>query len=99
MSERDELVARLRNPLGAGITPTLWLNRAADQIERDKREIERLNAENVRLRKALTRIAGYRAAAHAYDDDTGHLRRCFDVEEVMLMEAIARAALNGEGET
>lgn len=49
MSDRDELVARLRNPIGAGIAPTLWFNRAADQIEHDGREIERLHQETTEL--------------------------------------------------
>lgn len=54
MSERDELVARLRG--WDQCWPAPWLEGAvqdaADQIERDKREIEKMSAENVRLRKA-----------------------------------------------
>lgn len=60
---------------------------------------EAMEAENQRLREALKRIANCREDAHAHDDDMGHLRRVFDVETVMFMEAMARAALSGEGET
>ena len=52
-----------------------------------------LEAENQRLRGVLEKIANYREETHAHDDDMGHLRRCFDVEAVMLLEDIARAAL------
>ncbi len=60
--------------------------------------VEAMETENQRLREALKRIANYREEAHAYDDDMGHLRRCFDIEAVMFMEAIARATLSSTGE-
>ena len=61
----------------------------------DALDVER--AENERLREALKRIESYRRDAHVHDDDMGHLRRCFDIESVIRMETIARAALNPEG--
>ena len=71
MSERDELVVRLR-----GLYRESWpsVRDAADQIERDGREIERLRA-------TLSAIT-------ATD--------CYSRDECT---AMARAALNGEGET
>lgn len=63
MYERNELVARLREgTFGTDITKTdAFLNaitaKAAAQIERDGREIERLTAENQRLREVLEKIA------------------------------------------
>lgn len=58
MIERDELIAHLRRAPGWS---TLG-NAAADQIERDEREIERLTAENARLRQ---QASGMRAILRA----------------------------------
>lgn len=81
MSERDELVARLR---GIGL-PTA--HNAADQIERDGREIERLRDALIRIREASKFWAG---------DVTGSDAVRYAHESTL---RLARAALSGEGET
>ena len=52
-----------------------------------------LAAENKRLRGALDLIARHRYHCHAYDDDVGHPLRDFDVEDVKIMEYVAKTAL------
>jgi len=41
----------------------------------------------------LDLIATHRKKCHEYDDDVGHERREFDVEDVIIMENAARAAV------
>jgi hypothetical protein len=48
------------------------------------------------LESALRLIATHRAKCHEHDDDMGHERRDFDVEDVILMEHAARIALKGK---
>ena len=50
-------------------------------------------AEITRLRGALDLIARHRYDCHAYDDDMGHPLRDFDVEDVIIMEYVAKTAL------
>jgi hypothetical protein len=50
-------------------------------------------AEITRLRGALDLIARHRYRCHAYDDDVGHPLRDFDVEDVRIMEYVAKTAL------
>jgi hypothetical protein len=92
MIERDELVGRLRT---IGLPSA---RNAADQIDQDGRKIERLTAENARLRAALVPFA---SASDDYCDDWmendysprwAEFFTCGDFRR-------ARAALNGEGET
>lgn len=74
MTERDELLSKLRS--WNHCWPAPWLERAvaaaADQIERDGREIERLTAENQRLREVLEQIS--------IQKRTDELVTAFDVE-------------------
>lgn len=85
MSERDELVARLREgTFGSDVHKTdVYLNAicsaAADQIERDGLEIER-------LRKALSECLGTL---------TGGMDGTWTADSDPI--SMARAALNGEG--
>lgn len=90
MSERDELVARLKRTPGWS---TLG-NAAADQIERDGWEIERLAAENAELAATLAECvflltSGRRGALTPGGDPVA--------KAVALLRQ--RDALNGEGET
>lgn len=91
MNERDELVARLQNE-----TRYVELSRAAadaaDQIKRDGREIERLTAENQRLRKALRECE---EALNLHGEMSPHMVKGYTLSALKG----ARAALNGEGET
>lgn len=86
MSERDELVARLTDPAGE----FRWADRqrAADQIERDGREIERLRSSLQRAYDHVLRDAPDWFMRHS------HEQQALEVER-----AAARAALNGEAET
>lgn len=110
MSERDELVAEWDDlkdniPLNSNsAAETMWDmgDKRADQIERDKRELERLTAEN----EDMWRCLGGGCDANADGDHTvitqGRYRFCGKCGEsltgVRYCHA-ARAALNGEGET
>ena len=93
MSDRDELVKQLRG--WDHCWPAPWLETAvadaAAQIERDGREIERLTAENERLREALESCPPTSNPTVTADY---HLERIN-----AWWKNIARAALNGEGET
>ena len=43
--------------------------------------------------EALEQIATHRKKCHEYDDDVGHERREFDVEDMIIMEYTARTTL------
>jgi len=55
--------------------------------------IEELEAKLAKAVGALDLIATHRKKCHEYDDDVGHERREFDVEDVIIMENAARAAV------
>ena len=98
MSERDELVARMRDivqacrhdPFSIGLHTALHslAQRAADAIERDGAELERLRAENERLTEAIDRLqqtwaenapaVAYKARAEAWEraSQEGHPDPC-----------------------
>ena len=92
MTERDALVARLLSGEHGWLAG--GLNRdAADQIERDGREIERLREVlKKRTLQAVERLVDW---LNADEDNATLLLSSLTPEEL----AAARAALNGEGET
>ena len=47
------------------------------------------------LEAALQTISTWRKDCHAYDADMGHELRDFDIEDVKMLEIVARAALKG----
>lgn len=49
------------------------------------------------LEEGLFKIANWRTACHAYDDDTGQDRRAFDDDDWLVIENIARSLLSREG--
>ena len=55
--------------------------------------IEELEAKLVKAVEALEQIATHRKKCHEYDDDVGHERRTFDVEDMIIMEYAARTTL------
>lgn len=83
MSERYELVARLRGKLSDAARAR---HVAADQIERDGREIERLRGALIRIREASKFWAG---------DVTGGDAVRYAHESTL---RLARATLSGEDE-
>ena len=62
------------------------LDQAADRIEE-------LEAKLAKAVEALEQIASHRKKCHEYDDDVGHERREFDVEDMIIMEYAARTTL------
>ena len=74
--------------LQEAIERTIWLR---------MRQMDALLPEcEARLEKAvraLDLIATHRKKCHEYDDDVGHERREFDVEDVIIMENAARTTL------
>ena len=55
--------------------------------------IEELEAKLAKAVEALEQIASHRKKCHEYDDDVGHERREFDVEDMIIMEYAARTTL------
>ena len=55
--------------------------------------IEELEAKLAKAVEALEQIATHRKKCHEYDDDVGHERRTFDVEDMIIMEYAARTTL------
>ena len=55
--------------------------------------IEELEANLKKAAEALEQIASHRKKCHEYDDDVGHERREFDVEDMIIMEYAARTTL------
>ena len=55
--------------------------------------IEELEAQLAKAVEALEWCATHRKKCHEYDDDVGHERRTFDVEDMIIMEYAARTTL------
>ena len=55
--------------------------------------IEELQAKLAKAVEALEQIASHRKKCHEYDDDVGHERREFSVEDMIIMEYAARTTL------
>ena len=68
------------------------LNSLGD-IEFAVKRIEELEAKLAKAVEALEQIASHRKKCHEYDDDVGHERREFDVEDMIIMEYAARTTL------
>lgn len=86
----DDLVKRLRDIQGqAG----LFASAAADRIKALTAERDDLKAKLAKAVEALEQIASHRKKCHEYDDDVGHERREFDVEDMIIMEYAARTTL------
>ena len=58
-----------------------------------KLRVQELEAKLAKAVKALEQIASHRKKCHEYDDDVGHERREFDVEDMIIMEYAARTTL------
>ncbi len=56
-------------------------------------EIAELEAKLAKALEALEQIATHRKKCHEYDDDVGHERREFDVEDMIIMEYAACTTL------
>lgn len=57
-------------------------------------ECDRISTHALRKAvEALEQIASHRKKCHEYDDDVGHERREFDVEDMIIMEYAARTTL------
>lgn len=87
----DDLVKRLREdqPVTQDMGSTMQCalqDAAADRIEE-------LEAKLAKAVEALEQIATHRKKCHEYDDDVGHERRTFDVEDMIIMEYAARTTL------
>ena len=85
MSEKklDDLVEPARGALEALIKSG---DEMADRIEEPE-------AKLAKAVEALEQIATHRKKCHEYDDDVGHERRTFDVEDMIIMEYAARTTL------
>ena len=70
---------------------TLDSERQANEMLTDR--IEELEAQLAKAVEALEQIATHRKKCHEYDDDVGHERRTFDVEDMIIMEYAARTTL------
>ena len=64
--------------------------KAVEELEAKLSKSEALLAKAV---EALGEVATHRKKCHEYDDDVGHERRTFDVEDMIIMEYAARNAL------
>ena len=93
----DDLVKRLYDrrvcsPAQNSCRNDWVLDQAADRI------VE-LEAKLAKAVEALEQIASHRKKCHEYDDDVGHERREFDIEDMIIMEYAAQstlAELNGQ---
>ena len=75
------------------------LQEVTAELEQAEARIEELEAKLAKAVEALEQIASHRKKCHEYDDDVGHERREFDVEDMIIMEYAARttlAALKGQ---
>ena len=66
---------------------------AADRIEELEAKLSKSEALLAKAVEALEQIATHRKKCHEYDDDVGHERRTFDVEDMIIMEYAARTTL------
>lgn len=108
MSERDELVARLLKDVYYGETRMHNMSRhnplhadAADQIERDKREIERLREALeacIAFADGIADLIGIDMDETAFVIKVQPEGREIGHRSWASVQAAARAALNGEGE-
>lgn len=100
--EPDDISAQIAGELDVFYSKEGLVKSLADTAEKYIRADlhEALQAKADALAEDLDTIANYRKACHAHDDDMGHVRRDFDVEDFKLCEAMARTALSqyrGEG--
>ena len=70
----------------------IWKEFELSKCDFNREEIGN-QARITELEAALGLIATHRAKCHEHDDDMGHERRGFDVEDIIIMEHGARAAL------
>ena len=91
----DPICIGEEKPFGASVVQDIEAQ-LAEQIEWVKRLADDLIASEAKLAKAveaLEQIASHRKKCHEYDDDVGHERREFDVEDMIIMEYAARTTL------
>jgi hypothetical protein len=87
----DDLVKRLRED--QPVTQDMGSTAQCDLQDAAADRIEELEAKLEKAVEALEQIASYRKKCHEYDDDVGHERREFDVEDMIIMEYAARTTL------
>lgn len=95
-----ELTDKMRDKLAAGLAKgdrIAALEEMVEACKADAREAEayaaELEAKLAKAVEALGEVATHRKKCHEYDDDVGHERRTFDVEDMIIMEYAASTTL------